>query len=54
MDKMIWLKHFEGKSIFITGSTGLIGSAVADILLRTVNYIMAILKSIWLDVVEKG
>ena len=34
MDKMIWLKHFEGKSIFITGSTGLIGSAVADILLR--------------------
>lgn len=34
IEKLIWLKHFEGKSIFITGSTGLIGSAVADILLR--------------------
>lgn len=32
--KMPWLNHFDGKSIFITGSTGLIGSAVADILLR--------------------
>ncbi|WP_202193129.1 NAD-dependent epimerase/dehydratase family protein, partial [Roseburia faecis] len=34
IEKLILLKHFEGKSIFITGSTGLIGSAVADILLR--------------------
>lgn len=34
MDRMSWLNHFDGKSIFITGSTGLIGSAVADILLR--------------------
>lgn len=32
--KMPWLNNFDGKSIFITGSTGLIGSAVADILLR--------------------
>lgn len=29
-----WLECFEGKSIFITGATGLIGSAIADIILR--------------------
>ena len=29
-----WIEAFEGKTIFITGATGLIGSAIADILLR--------------------
>lgn len=32
--EMSWLNQFEGKSVFITGATGLIGSAIADILLR--------------------
>ena len=29
-----WLSRFEGKSVFITGSTGLIGSGITDLLLR--------------------
>lgn len=38
IDQMIqvsgWLSHFEGKSIFITGSMGLICSEIVDLLLR--------------------